>query len=134
MPPAYLPSLPKGHEFPSTTLALTPEWVARYTAAVEDEAIGKLGSDLIPPMALATQAIRALIEASPLPEGTLHAGQELAFKRAVRTGEALTLKARVASRGERAGWVLMSVDFEALTGEECVMTARGTISFPAGSD
>ncbi len=130
MPPTLF-SLPKGHEFPASTFTLTPEWVAEYVSAVGDEAIADVGSDVVPPMALATQAIRALIEASPLPEGTLHAGQELAFKRAVRIGETMTVNARIASRGERAGWVLMSVDFDARTGGESVMTARGTITFPA---
>jgi hypothetical protein len=105
--------------------------VDQYTSAVDDRAIRSLGEGLVPPMALATQAIRALIEASPLPEGTLHAGQEVSFERAVRIGETMVVNARIASRGERAGWVLMSVDFEALAGGQSVMTARGTISFPA---
>lgn len=127
---ASLAALPKGHEFPPATFTLTREWVAEYVAAVSDGAIGNLGGNVVPPMALATQAIRALIEASPLPDGALHAGQEVAFKRAVSIGEVLTVNARIASRGERAGWVLMSVDFEALAGGESVMTARGTITFP----
>lgn len=125
-----LAALPKGHEFPPETFTLTPEWVREYVAAVGDEAIGALGDGLIPPMALATQSIRALIEASPLPDGALHAGQELSFQRAVRAGETLTAHARIASRGERAGWVLMSVDFDVRAGDASVMTGRGTITFP----
>lgn len=128
---ASLAALPKGHEFPPATFSLTREWVAEYVTAVGDEAIGALGEGLVPPMALATQSIRALIEASPLPEGTLHAGQELSFKRVVRIGETLTANARVVSRGERAGWVLMSVDFAVLANGDSVMTGRGTITFPA---
>lgn len=133
MPPTLF-SLPKGHEFPPATVTLTPEWVAEYIGAVGDEAIDSVSSDVVPPMALATQAIRALIEASPLPDGTLHAGQEIAFKRAVRIGETMTVNARIASRGERAGWLLMSVDFDATAGGESVMTARGTITFPADAN
>ena len=131
---ASLAALPKGHEFPPATFTLTREWVAEYLAAVGDEAIGAVGDDVVPPMALATQSIRALIEASPLPEGTLHAGQELSFRRAVRVGETLTANARVASHGERAGWVLMSVDFEVQAGSDSVMTGRATVTFPADAN
>ena len=126
-----LASLPKGHKFPSATFTLTREWVAEYVAAVGDGAMRSLGGAFVPPMALATQSIRALIQASPLPPGTLHAGQELSFHRAVRTGETLTANAQVASRGERAGWVLMSVDLEVQAGDENVMTGRATVTFPA---
>lgn len=131
---ASLAELPKGHEFPPATFTLTREWVAEYVSAVNDEAIGALGESFVPPMALATQSIRALIEASPLPDGTLHAGQELSFRKAVRVGETLTANARVASRGERAGWVLMSVDFEVQTNSDSVMTGRATVTFPADAN
>lgn len=128
---AGLASLPKGHEFPPATFTLTREWVAEYVAAVSDGAIGAIGDELVPPMALATQSIRVLIEASPLPAGTLHAGQELSFRRAVHIGERLTASARVVSRGERAGWVLMSVDMDVEASGSSVMTGRATITFPA---
>lgn len=131
--PDSLAQLEKGQTLPPATFTLSTEWVSEYVAAVGDEAISAAGPDIVPPMALATQAIRALIEASPLPDGTLHAGQEIAFKRAVRVGETLTVNARVASRGERAGWVLVSVDFNALAAGESVMTARGTITFPVSA-
>src|SRR5262245_18321406 len=107
MPPVSLAKLEKGTALPPATFTLTHEWVMEYAGAVGDNAIGALGDDVVPPMALATQAIRALIEASPLPEGTLHAGQEVSFKRAVSVGETLTVNSRIASRGERAGWVLL---------------------------
>jgi acyl dehydratase len=130
--PSTLAALPKGYEFPTASFTLTPEWVKSYVSAVDDGAIGALGETRVPPMAIATLAIRALIEASPLPAGTLHAGQELSFRRAVSVGEELSVAAKVASRGERAGWVLMSVDFDVSSAGETVMTARGTITFPAG--
>lgn len=129
--PATLAALPKGHEFPPTTFTLSPEWVDAYIDAVGDTAIRDAGPGLVPPMAVAALSIRALIEASPLPPGTLHAGQELAFHRAVRTGEELTVAARVVSRGERAGWALMSVDLEVSADGAQVMTGRATVTFPA---
>jgi acyl dehydratase len=129
--PVSLSALPKGHEFAPTAFTPTADWVREYIAAVGDEAIGGLGDGLVPPMALAACSIRALIEASPLPPGTLHAGQELSFHRAVRAGEQLTANARIVSRGERAGWVLMSIDFDVSAAGETVMRGRATVTFPA---
>jgi acyl dehydratase len=128
--PATLAALPKGHEFPPTTFTLSPEWVDAYIEAVGDTAIRDLGPSLVPPMAIAALSIRALIEASPLPPGTLHAGQELAFHRAEKIGDQLTVTATIVSRGERAGWVLLSVDLNVSAGADPVMTGRGTLTFP----
>lgn len=131
--PSTLAALPKGYEFPQTTFTLSAEWVNAYVDAVGDSAIKNIGPDLVPPMAVAALAIRALIEASPLPPGTLHAGQELSFHRAINVGEELSVGAKIVSRGERAGWVLMSVDLEASAGDEQVMSGRATITFPVES-
>jgi hypothetical protein len=128
--PATLAALPKGHEFPPTTFTLSPEWVDAYVAAVGDTAIRDAGPNLVPPMAIAALSIRSLIEASPLPPGTLHAGQELAFHCAAHIGEQLTVTASIVSRGERAGWVLMSVDLAASSADAPVMTGRATVTFP----
>jgi len=123
----------KGHTFPAATFALSPEWVGEYAAAVEDAAIGALDSGLVPPMALAALAVRSLLEATKLPPGTLHAAQELAFRRPVRPGERLTARANVASRGERAGWLLMGIDLSVEdAASSVVITGRATITIPAG--
>jgi hypothetical protein len=101
---ATLAALPKGHEFPSTTFTLSPDWVVAYVNAVDDAAIRDVGSALLPPMAVAALSIRAMIEASPLPPGTLHVGQELAFHRAVGIGEQLTVGARGDQDGKSVVW------------------------------
>jgi hypothetical protein len=129
--PATLAALPKGHEFPPTTFTLSPEWVDAYVAAVGDTAIRDAGPAFVPPMAIAALSIRAMLESAPLPPGTLHAGQELAFHRAAHIGEQLTVTARIVSRGERAGWVLMSVDLNVSAAGAPVMTGRATVTFPA---
>ncbi len=127
---ATLAALPKGHEFPPTSFTLSSEWMDAYIDAVGDAAIRDAGPGLVPPMAVAALSIRAMLESAPLPPGTLHAGQELAFHRAARIGEQLTVTASVASRGERAGWVLMSVDLAVSADSERVMTGRATVTFP----
>lgn len=126
-----LASLEKGHEFPATAFELTSGWVSGYVAAVEDRAIEVLGPDAVPPMAIAALSIRALLERAGLPPGAIHVGQELAFRRAVCVGERLSVAARVASRGERAGWVLMGVDLSVAAGKDEVMSARAVVTFPA---
>ena len=129
MPPR-LDTLAKGHKLQPSTFELTAEWVREYAAAVEDEAIGWLGPDLVPPMAVAALAVRALLDQAALPPGAVHIGQEMAFRRAVRTGERLSATARVVSRGERQGWVLMGIDLS-VTGEGGpVMEGRATVTMP----
>ena len=125
-----LAALEKGYEFPPASFDLSEEWVDAYVASVEDEAIVSLDGGVVPPMAVAALAIRALLEHASLPPGTLHAGQELAFTALVRRGETLTVVARIASRGERAGWALMGVELRVARGGVAVMSGRATISFP----
>ncbi len=126
-----LATLPKGHQFPPACFELSPQWVREYVAAVEDEAIAGRGGNLVPPMAVAALAIRALLDSATLPPGAIHLGQELAFLRSLRLGERLVARARVASRGERRGWVLMGVemDVEDAAGRP-VMTGRATVTMP----
>ena len=125
-----LAALEKGHEFPPASFDLSEEWVEAYVASIEDEAIGALDGGFVPPMAIAALAIRALLEQASLPPGTLHAGQELTFTSPVRRGETLTVAARIASRGQRAGWVLMGVELRVARDGAAVMTGRATLSFP----
>ncbi len=126
-----LAALEKGHEFPPASFDLSEEWVEAYVASVGDEAIGALDGGFVPPMAVAALAIRALLEQASLPPGTLHVGQELAFTAPVRLGETLTVAARIASRGKRAGWALIAVELRVAGDDGTVMTGRATLSFPA---
>lgn len=130
-----LESLSKGHSFAATTFELTPEWVKSYVDAVEDGAIGVLGGDAVPPMAVAALSIRALLEQTALPAGAVHLGQELRFHRSVRIGDRLLARASIASRGERQGWVLLGVDLEVedSAGRQ-VMTGRSTLTFPLSGE
>lgn len=129
-----LAELQKGHQFPPATFELTDDWTNAYIASVEDEAIARAGAEFVPPMAVAALSVRALLEHSSLPPGSLHAGQELAFSSAVRRGETLTASARILSRGERHGAVLMSIELDVDRGPEDVMTGRATIAFPSEGD
>ena len=133
MPPR-LDTLAKGHELPATTFELSPEWVREYVTAVEDEAIGLLGPDLVPPMAVAALAVRALLDRAALPAGAVHIGQEMTFRRAVRAGERLSASARIVSRGERQGWLLMGIDLSVSGEGGPVMEGRATLTMPAAEE
>lgn len=129
--PTTLETLPKGHEFPPTPFDLTRQWVDEYIHAVEDEAIAGLGADVVPPMAIAALSIRALLEQAGLPPGAVHLGQELDFQGTARVGDRLLARARIASRGERQGWVLMGVEMSVQDGAgDPLMAGRATVTFP----
>lgn len=129
-----LASLEKGHEFPATEFELSAEWVSGYVAAVEDEAIRASGPAAVPPMAVAALSIRALLERAALPAGAIHVAQEIANHRAAGIGDRLSVTARVVSRGERAGWVLMGVDITVSSGAGEVMSGRAVVTFPTGEE
>lgn len=127
---ASLAAFSKGHTFPSIALDLSEPWVKSYVDAVEDGAIAQAGA--VPPMALAALAIGALIESAGLPDGAVHVAQDLSFHRVVNPGENLTATARIVSRGERQGWVLMGVALTVSDREAAVMDGRATLTFPVG--
>jgi len=132
MPPR-LDALPKGHQMPPSTFEMSPEWVREYVAAVEDKAIGALDGGLVPPMAVAALAVRSLLEGAELPPGAIHLGQEMALLKPVRVGERLAVQARVASRGERQGWIVMGIELNVEDEDHGpVMTGRALLTMPAG--
>lgn len=129
---ATLAAFEKGHQFAPVPLDLSDEWISTYVDAVEDEAIGAL-APAVPPMALATLGVSTLLDSAGLPDGAVHVAQELQFHRAAMIGERLSASAKVLSRGERAGWVLMGIEL-AVSDESSgsVMSGRATITFPIG--
>ncbi len=125
-----LADLPKGYVLPRAEFDFSPGWVAGYTAAVEDQVIGLLPNH-DPPLALATAALAALLKQVELPEGTLHVGQELSGLTHTQLDDTRMLTARVASRGERRGWVLIAIEFDVEDGTAApILSGRTTITFP----
>ena len=124
-------ALEKGHRFPAASFVLDQETVGRYAAAVEDQALPPLaeaeGKALVPPMAVAALALRALMEALALPAGAVHASQEFRFLRPALVGERITTSAWLAQRSQRKEWLALAVEMEA-TGEGGETVLRGRIS------
>lgn len=104
----------------------------QYIEATEDEASPALGDEVVPAMAVAALAIRSLLEGMELPAGALHVGQELEYRRALKVGEGLAVKAQVASVGERGGWSLAAIDIkiEDESGR-AILIGRSTLMAPS---
>ncbi len=126
--------LTAGYEFPAAPLALDAATVAVYLAAVEDDAdVYWRGDTLLyaPPLAAAALAFQGIARGLALDPGSLHTGQELAFRRPVRVGERLTAQARVAMASKRRGFTALILDTvatddmaeEALTGRMTLMVS-----------
>jgi hypothetical protein len=124
--------LQKGEELPESEFDFSPDWVTKYRVAVEDQAIQNLPDFYSPPLALAAAALGALLKQVELPEGTLHVAQELSGLTHRELDEIRILRARVASRGQRSGWVLMGIEFNVDDGTRVpILSGRTTITFPA---
>ncbi len=126
--------LPKGFRFPPTQVDLPVEWVAQYLEATEDTATPSLAAGLAPPMALAALAIKTLLNNARLPEGAVHAGQELECLASIPAGEPLTVDAEIVSKGHRQGWLILTVAFSVEdAAARKVMAGRSTLSMPVES-
>ena len=127
--------LTTGQEISNRTCVFDPTTVSRYLDAVGDEsalppAIER--GELAPPMAVAALTLRGVLADLAIPGGTVHAGQELAFKRAVKVGETLVCRARLVQNSVRGEWRFMVIVLEASDSEGGeVMEGKSTIIVPA---
>jgi hypothetical protein len=129
---AVLTDLPQGHEFALAGFTLTRERVEQYLAAVEDDQPIYFERGVCPPMAVAALALGAILVSVELPAGTLHTGQEIEQRAIVPIDAAISLKARLARRSDRAGLAICVIEFEVtpqgaarpvLVGKSTVMVA-----------
>jgi hypothetical protein len=114
---------------------LEPELVSDYVDAVQHEN-GLLkdndGREMVPPMAVAALSIRGAVEDLRIPGGTLHAGQEIRFSRAVAVGTRLSCVATLTQNSVRGDWRFLVVDCSVTDDDSEVMTGKSTIMIPAG--
>ena len=127
-------ALTPGQKVSEQTYRLDADTVERYVEAVEDRSGAFIRSDgqaLAPPMAIAALSLRGVVNDLAIPGGTVHAGQELEFQRAVDVGETLACRATVAQNSVRGEWRYMSVQLvvEDSTGRQ-VMSGRSTLVLP----
>ena len=134
MPRDYA-ALAVGDTISDRTFPLGLDGVEKYTAAVGDESGVFDPSDespTVPPMAVATFALRGVLDDLGIPEGTLHVGQEMAFLGAVPTGEELSCRAVISQNAVKTGFRLLAVGMDVRDrNDKQVMTAKSTILVPA---
>jgi acyl dehydratase len=116
MPPKTVAyeDLNPGFEFPPTTHTLEPEVVAAYLKAVNGVVEAESGraavGSPVPPVAVAALAMRSLMSHLTLSQSSIHLSQDLEFLKPVLVGEAVTSRAAVGRKQERAG--LKMITFE----------------------
>jgi len=103
--------LPKGHEFDIGAIDVTLDVIERYLDAVADANAVYRESMLAPPLAVGASALGALLDVIELPGGTLHTGQEVDVHGGVPIGTRCSMSGRIAQRSERAGMVIMVIEF-----------------------
>ena len=111
---------------------LDSETVAAYVEAVGDTSWPWVRDRLVPPMAVAALGLRGIIEDLSIPTGTVHAGQELEFRGAVRVGSTVACAATVAQNTVRGGarFVAVALAIRDSQGRDLV-TGKSTLVVPA---
>ena len=130
--------LKPGTQVSSRTYDLESDLVSDYVDAVQHQN-GLLeddqGRELVPPMAVAALSIRSAVEDLRIPGGTLHAGQEIRFSRAVAVGTRLSCVATLTLNSVRGDWRFLVVDCRVAEDDDSeVMTGKSTIMIPVGQD
>lgn len=124
-----------GHRFPSQSVHLAPEKVARYLAAVGSESPAHRSADAVaPPLAIAAWVIAGLIEAIDLPPGSVHATQDFSFMQAAAIGSTLSAEAEVVQSATRGGMDVIVVEITAMHEQEVVLTGRSMLIMPLAED
>jgi len=100
-----------GYAFSPASYRLEPSRIALYLKAVEETSTLYRDSGLVPPMAVAANAITALSQDISLPEGAVHVSQELEFCDVARVNDTITCYSRVSRKQVRGQIHLMTVDF-----------------------
>lgn len=99
-----------GHDFLPVSYQLDASMAASYLKAVGETSSLYQSAKLIPPMAVAAQAMAALSDSISLPPGTIHVSQELEFIDTVNVGDTITCHAKVLRKQDRGRLHLMTVD------------------------
>ena len=118
--------LKTGQEFPPAAFQVDSATVADYLKAVEEDNVIYQNTGLVPPMALAALALKALINTISMPPGTIHVSQEFEFIDAANTRDTLTSQARVSRVQERGKLHLMTVDISVVNQEQKPVLAGKT--------
>lgn len=130
-------SLEPGQSISNTEFEADVSLVSAYVDAVGDES-GIFDPDnspsLVPPMAIAAQSLKTVLDELAIQPGTLHAGQEIEFTKAVEVGERLSCRATVGQNSVRGDWRFLVVEIS--TGNasgQGVMSGKSTLMVPVAA-
>lgn len=124
-------NLKAGQEFPPAAFQVDSATVSDYLKAVEEDSVIYRGTGIVPPMAVAALALKALINAISMPPGTIHVSQEFEFMATVNTQDILTGRARVSRVQERGKLHLITVDIDvANQNQESVLAGKTGFILP----
>ncbi len=118
--------LKAGQEFPPASFQVDSTTVADYLKAVGEDNVIYRNTGLVPPMAVAALALKALISAISMPPGTIHVSQEFEFMATVSTRDTLTSQATVSRIQERGKLHLITVAVSVLNQENKPVLAGKT--------
>ena len=121
-----------GYEFPPTSYDLTPETVARYLEAVDEQSSlyyqqyeADVLISLVPPTALVAYSIAALSKHLLLPPGSIHVTQEIESLKPVSVGTKITCRATVSRKQDRGNLRLLTIDLGIFDqNEELVLSGK----------
>ena len=126
--------LVQGQEISHQTYLYDADTVSRYAQVLQDST--KLFSDedgraLVPAMAVAALSFRGVLDGLQLPGGTIHAGQEFKFLKAVAIGDSLGCSAKLLQNSVRRGLRLMVVGIEVNDSQgQKIMEGKSIITVP----
>ena len=123
--PESFAELDIGYEFPPANYELNSTIVSTYTEAVEasSEVI-----DVVPPLAIAAYALKAISQNFALPSGSIHANQEFEFFKQVSVGTCIDCRARVAQRISRAKMNMLVIELSAFDqSNEKILSGKATL-------
>jgi len=120
-----------GYEFPPASFQLDSVAVARYLSAVEDSSDLYQGGELVPPMAVAANAMAALSDSISLPPGSIHVSQELEFISDASTQDTITSYARLSRKRDRGRLHIVMVEFNVYNQkEQLIINGKTSFTLP----
>ena len=115
-----------GYEFSPVNYELGSSMVSAYLKAVEETSSLYRGTEVIPPMAIAAYAMKALSEGIAIPPGAVHVSQELEFMGTVTVGDTISCHATVSRKQDRGRMRLLAVDLNVFNQDQKQVLAGRT--------
>ena len=122
-------NLNAGYEFPPVSYRLTHSIVAKYQKAVAAE---PSVTSLVPPLAVAAYALKAIYTSFLFPPGSIQAAQEFEFRKPVSVGSEINYQAKVVQNMKRTGMNMVVIELNALDkSNDTVLWGKTTVVLPA---